>query len=181
MPKLIESPKLMDKEPYASIMNLLEICREFHPKYDGLTHAHFLYALTDNPMKNGEKKDELKKYFEQLETPHKKIKSLYHLYDKKQSLLIWQLDKGCIKWPQRLNEKLNSLIALGWIDPKGKPKYRRYYSSKKFQRFVNKTLINWKLDKFDDKTLKETVEIVFSIGEGEKIITSSNGNGHGLS
>ena len=72
MPKLVESPKLMDLEPYGSIMSLLEICRNHHPKYNGLTHAHFLYALMEKPKINKLKKEEIRKYFEQLKIPRKR-------------------------------------------------------------------------------------------------------------
>jgi len=173
MAKLIESPKLLNQEPYASIMNLLEICRQFHPEYDGLTHAHFLYALMDKPKMTSEKKEELRNYFKKLFFPplsnknikHPKLKSLDNCYynENSPSLFQWQLNKGVVKNPQRLNEKLNTLINMGWIDPKGKPRYKKYYSSDKYQRFINIFVINYLINKLSGKELSLYVSIISSM------------------
>jgi len=177
MPKLKASPELMDQEPYSSIMNLLEICRQFHPEYKGLTHAHFLYALIDkkklDTFMSIENQKEMKKYFDKLyfpslldrNKPHPKLKSLDNCYFNKNrsSLFQWLLIKGVIKRPQRLNEKLNTLINIGWVDSKGEPKYKRYYSSDKYQRFINTVVINWVINKLNDEKLELFYTIIDSM------------------
>jgi len=69
MPKLIESPKLMEKEPYSSIMSLLMICSNLIPDFDGLTHSHFLYALSDKKGMKQYKMEEMKEYFLKIYVP----------------------------------------------------------------------------------------------------------------
>jgi hypothetical protein len=188
----------MDIEPYRSIMNLLEICRSFIPDFNGLTHAHFLYALSDKKSMKLYKQKEMKEYFSNIFVPsiaysviddllhnsntseeqkkkliemakktrkqHIKVKTLENFYKtNKSSLNIYELKKECIKRPQRLNEKINFLINIGWIKPAGKPKHRRYFSTIEFQVFLKKAIINYNLGKLELKDLDKVENLVFEL------------------
>jgi len=176
MPKYVESTELMDLEPYGSLMSLLEICKQYIPNYEGLTHAHFLYVLLKPEFLNCYMKDykqeEMKEYFEKLYVPnffnknkkHRRFKSLEDFYKSDRfSLSVWQLEKGCIKRPQRLNEKLNVLIKIGWIKAKGEKKHRVYYSTDQFIRFIKKSIINWHIERFSSDQLNKLYEETLKI------------------
>jgi len=165
MPK-IKNKDLIQMQPYTSIMGTLELCKIFHPNYNGLTHAHFLYFLLDKKNLNlymkPEKQEEMKKYFKQI-----KGKQYIDKKSKKvKKLPIWipyKIKKGCIKNPQRLNEKLTVLMEREWIEPKGEPKYRTYYMTDKFKTIMHKVSVQGLLELYPNERLEDLIDYMIKI------------------
>jgi len=139
MPKgKISDVDLLKKDEYRSIMNLLRYCHSYIKDDKGkecwLSHAQIFYALRKNEEKNNK---EMKEFFYETDFSafNPGIKSFEVLYGGQ------ILPSGrktlpevirCIKYPQQLNEKLKTLKERGWIEVKGKPKYRQYRISLKY-------------------------------------------------
>jgi hypothetical protein len=156
----INDQTVLTKEPYRSILNLLRLCSYLNGTRIGLQHAHFLYALKNKELKmNIEKEKEMKQFFDQFQfktTAGKGFDFLYGGIKKIRDVEIklpGQLKQGCIIRPQRLNDALVLLINKKWVEVEGKPKYRRYYLSRKYWADLEKKSIISLLNVWDENTI----------------------------
>jgi hypothetical protein len=159
MPRLSDQT-LLKKEPYRSILNLLSLCGYLNGERTGLQHAHFLYALKEEKLKmNFEKEKEMKQFFDQFNFKgmiRERPQSFNGWKKKKRNVEIRlsdELKQGCITRPQRLNDALALLINKKWIEPKEKPRYRKYYLTRKYWTDLEKRNITYLLNVFDQNTV----------------------------
>ena len=159
MPRINEQT-LLKKEPYRSILNLLRLCSYLNHERIGLQHGHFLYALKTKKLKmNIETEKEMEQFFNQFQFKSEAGKGFESLYGGKKNLpgvkieLPGELKRECIKHPQRLNDALTLLINKKWVETKGKPRYRKYYLSKKFWTDLEKRSITSLLNIWDENTI----------------------------
>jgi len=159
MPRLNDQ-KLLIKEPYHSILNLLNVYGYLNGERIGLQHAHFLYALKVEELKMSiEKEKTMKQFFDQFHFRNTTGKGFQALYDRMKKIravevkLPSELKQGCIKRPQRLNDALALLINKKWVETEGKPKYRKYFLSRKYCTDMEKRRIAYLLDIWDQNTV----------------------------
>lgn len=149
----ITDEQLLEKEPYQSILKLLEICTEDENFQEGLTHGQILYVLQKNP-KLKEEMEEIKIYIGGY--PFSYFESIRVLSNGE-----YGIKRGCITdrfdAPQRLQEKIDVLIDRKWIEPIGRPRYRKYKLSKSYilqgkKRYYTEKLNRW-IDEHPDEIL----------------------------
>jgi hypothetical protein len=158
MPQINEQT-FLKKEPYRSILNLLRHCSYLNHERIGLQHGHFLYALKTKKLKmNIETEKEMKQFFNQFHFKSKAENGFESLYGGTKNLhgveikLSGELKRECIKHPQRLNDALVLLIKKKWVETEGKPRYRRYYLSRKYWTDLEKRSITSLLNIWDENT-----------------------------
>jgi hypothetical protein len=159
MPR-INDQTILKKEPYRSILNLLSQCSYLNGERIGLQHAHFLYALKNKGLKmNIEKEKEMKLFFDQFHFKNSAGEGFDALYGgiKKvmgvEKKISGQLKQGCIRRPQRLNDALVLLINKKWVETEGKPKYKKYFLSRKYWADLEKRSITYLLNVWDENTI----------------------------
>jgi len=185
----MKTKKLLKREEYRSIINLMRYCGLTIDKKTNkinnswLTFGQIYWALSKK--KNYD--NEIEKYFSETNFFKKDwygqlFNQLYshRVYKKK---IKWEpLVTRCIKTPQQLIEKLNILITRGYIEIKGKPRYRKYGLSSKYgtdekNDTIKNHLDNWKPEEiFDEYTLYPLLgnNIGFQIPDINKQTLSQN-------
>jgi hypothetical protein len=152
MPRL-DDQTMLKKEPYRSILNLLRECSYLNGRRVGLEHAHFLYMLKAKKLKMSvEKEEEMKQFFSQFHFTSSDGIGFFPEYGGIHRILgkptkrSGTVKQGCIRRPQRLNDALTMLIKKKWVETEGKPRYRKYYLSRKYYTDLEKRTITYLLN-----------------------------------